>query len=550
MSRRLRLISGLILFTYVATHLANHALGIISLPAMDRGRDLFVLIWRSLPGSLLLYGALLIHLGLAYWAIYSRRSLKLPPAEALQLILGLFVPPILVVHILGTRFAAEILGAHDDYIFSLYIYFVGNPAIAWRQAALLLIAWTHGCIGLHFWLRLKPWYGRLRQAAFGLALVWPLVSLFGFWMAGRSVMRLAEDPDWLAREAARVNFPDAEGVALIYQLEGWILLSLSGLLLLTLLLRGLRRLRRRDRRQITYPGGRRVTTAAGITILEASREAGIAHASVCGGRGRCSTCRVRVGQGLAALAPPSESEIRVLARIGAAPDVRLACQTAVTADLDVVPLLPPDALPRESFARPGYLVGEEREIAILFADLRGFTTLSEDKLPYDVVFILNRYFAAMGGAIEAAGGRVDKFIGDGIMALFGIDGGVEQGSREALAAARQMAQQLDELNRTLVHDLPSPLRMGIGIHSGAAIVGEMGYGRATSVTAIGDSVNTASRLEALTKEYGAQLVLSEPLALHAGVELDAFERHEIEVRGRSGKLAIRVLPQAADLPVS
>ena len=191
---------------------------------------------------------------------------------------------------------------------------------------------------------------------------------------------------------------------------------------------------------------------------------------------------------------------------------------------------------------------DEREIAILFADLRGFTTLSEDRLPYDVVFVLNRYFTAMGTAVEEAGGRVDKFIGDGVMALFGIEQGVAQGSRSAMEAARRMAAHLDDLNKGLAADLAQPLRIGIGLHSGSVIVGEMGYGPATSVTAIGDAVNTASRLESLTKECDAQLIVSAPLAGHAGLDLSGFPSHQIDVRGRAAPLDIHVLQDAQALP--
>src|SRR3546814_12486804 len=102
----------------------------------------------------------------------------------------------------------------------------------------------------------------------------------------------------------------------------------------------------------------------------------------------------------------------------------------------------------------------------------------------------------MGTAVEQAGGRIDKFIGDGVMALFGIEQGIEQGSRNALEAARRMAQSLDELNRSLAHDLPEPLRLGIGLHSGDVIVGEMGSGRATSLTATGAAVKQARQPEA------------------------------------------------------
>jgi adenylate cyclase len=185
----------------------------------------------------------------------------------------------------------------------------------------------------------------------------------------------------------------------------------------------------------------------------------------------------------------------------------------------------------------------------MFADLRSFTQLSEQKLPYDLVFLLNRYFAEMGHAVEAAGGRIDKFIGDGVMALFGLDTGVEAGCREALAAARDMAERMEILNRALVHDISEPLRIGIGIHTGPAIVGEMGYGTAISITAVGDSVNTASRIESLTKTYACQLVVSEAVVLRAGIDLPDAPRHEIEIRGRVERLVVRTFTSARDLPV-
>jgi adenylate cyclase len=215
----------------------------------------------------------------------------------------------------------------------------------------------------------------------------------------------------------------------------------------------------------------------------------------------------------------------------------------------VTPLLPASAQARDGFSRPGYLHGAEREIVILFGDLRSFTQLSEKKLPYDLVFLLNRYFAETGHAVEAAGGRIDKFIGDGVMALFGLDSGVEAGCREALAAAKDMAERMVILNRALIHDMPEPLRIGIGIHTGPAIVGEMGYGTAISITAVGDSVNTASRIEALTKTYACELVISEAVAQRAGVDLGDAPRHEIEIRGRVERLVVRTFASARDLPV-
>ena len=155
----------------------------------------------------------------------------------------------------------------------------------------------------------------------------------------------------------------------------------------------------------------------------------------------------------------------------------------------------------------------------------------------------------MGQVIEAQGGHVDKFIGDGIMALFGVEQEPEQACRQALAAARAMAFALEQLNRELAHDLPEPLRIAIGLHVGPAILGEMGYGRATSLTAVGDTVNVAARLEALTKEFDVQLVASTRLAERAGIDLGAFEERRIEIRGRRRPLRVRLVGDARALPV-
>jgi adenylate cyclase len=328
--------------------------------------------------------------------------------------------------------------------------------------------------------------------------------------------------------------------------------SFAGMIVAVLLARLVRRTwrRRHGLVRIRYPDGRVVEVTPGTSVLEASRLAGIPHASVCGGRGRCSTCRVRVRGEIHSIDPPAEDELRVLRRIGATSNVRLACQLRPHGTVEVTPLLPAFAQAADGRRRVDFAQGSEREIAILFADIRGFTRLSEGRLPYDVVFVLNRYFAAMGRAVEAAGGHVDKFIGDGVMALFGIERGPEAGCREALAAARLMSERIPELNTSLQAELDQPLRIGIGIHFGATIVGEMGYGNAAAITAIGDAVNTASRLESLTKNFACELVVSEKTVSRAGLDLSAFPQREIEIRGRREMLAVRTLTSAAELPAA
>ncbi len=549
MLRRIRLTSGVVLLVYVALHLANHSLGLISLQALESGRDAFLAIWRNPLGTVILYGALLIHVVLALWALFERQSLRMRLVDWVQVVLGFSIPLVLFVHILGTRLAHELYGVHDSYAYELLILYLYLPGYALRQAVLLCLAWGHGCLGIHMWLRLKPWYQRWRWLLFTAALLLPTLSLAGFWVGGRDIMRLAQDPAWLAEARATINFASGDQVEVLRAIDRGLLAALAAFLALALAIRPLKeRLRRRlGKIEVCYPGARRVTIAQGTTVLEASRRGGIAHASVCGGRGRCSTCRIRISAGLEVQPEAGPEEQRVLQRVRANPNVRLACQLRPVADLEVIPLLSPESGLGKAFPQPAYLQGQERDIVVLFADLRGFTSLSEHKLPYDVVFILNRYFAAMGKAIESAGGRVDKFIGDGVMALFGVEGGIEAGSRDALSAVRGMAQQLEVLNESLRHDLEQPLRIGIGVHAGPVILGEMGYGSSVSVTAIGDTVNTASRLEALTKDFAVQLILSETLAEAAGLDCARFLRQEIDVRGRKERLAVHLIDDAREI---
>jgi adenylate cyclase len=259
---------------------------------------------------------------------------------------------------------------------------------------------------------------------------------------------------------------------------------------------------------------------------------------------------VRVGAGARLLPPPSADEARVLARVGAAPDVRLACQIRPTADLTVTPLLPPDAPTSAAFARAAERDGAERELVVLFADLRGFTAFANGRLPFDVVFVLNRYFRHMGDAVTGAGGQIDKFIGDGVMALFGLETDLRGACRQAIAAAAAMSRAMHHLNAEIAASTDRPLKLGIGLHCGTCIVGELGYGGAMHLTAIGDTVNTASRLEAATKEFGVELVVSQAVARHAGIDPAGLRRETITLRGLAEPLGVYLLGTASDLPVN
>jgi adenylate cyclase len=548
--RTLRLWAGLVLFTYVSLHLVNHAFGLISYGAMEAGLGWMLTFWRTPPVSLALYGAFVTHLALGLWALYRRRTLRMPVWEALQLVFGLSIPVLLLSHFVGTRLTDELLGTSPSYARPLLFLWVVDPLAGLRQVGLLLIAWTHGCMGVHFWLRFRRWYGGFAQVLFALALLVPVLALLGFAAGAREVAALARATPGFAPGLMRTPAPvtpeqrEAPARALC------VMLATYGVALVGVLAaRGVRaRLRRRRGTiRVGYPERRDAVVPQGWSVLEASRFARVPHASVCGGRGRCSTCRIRVLGDIRHLAAPTADERRVLDRIGAPANVRLACQLRPTRDIRVVPLLPATLAPRAAALQVGARHGREREIAVLFADLRGFTRLAEKKLPYDVVFFLNRYFEAVGSAIADAGGLVNQFTGDGVMALFGVEQGGATGCRQALEAAGAMVARVVDLSEALGDELEAPLRLGIGIHVGPAVVGGMGYGQAFYLTAVGDTVHVAARLEALTKDYGCELVISEEVAARARVAVDDLVRHELTLRNRQAALTVVVVPSARAL---
>ena len=548
---RLRLWSGYVLLLYVATHLLNHALGLISMRVVEAGRIWFVFLWQGLPGQVVLYGALLLHFSLALWALFRRRAFRLSPWEWTQLVLGGLIVPLGTVHVIGTRVAQDYFGVTSGYPWVLGSLVAGGWWGVTRQFALPFVVWIHACIGLHFAWRLRPWYRDWLPILYAVALLVPAAGIGGAAIALRDFAELAQQPGFLRELFAKLNAPDDAGIARIYMISDMLMIGAGVLLLACLGARPLRDAweRRAGVVHLDYGNKRIVSQPTGLSVLEMSRIAGIAHASVCGGRGRCSTCRVRIGgDDIERLPPPPPEEEKVLSRVGAPSNVRLACQLRPPPGrYRITPLLPASAGPIEAYRRQPQAHGGERYVAILFADLRGFTSISEGKLPYDVVFLLNRYFRATGQAIEAAGGRLDKFIGDGVMAIFGLDSDPALACKQALEAARLMSLALDDLNEALSGDLDVPLRIGIGLHAGPTIVGEMGYERATQLTAIGDVVNTASRLESMTKEFAVELVVSQELLERSGVTLAGAPHHYVEIRGRRERLDVRPVKRASEL---
>ncbi|MEL6746610.1 MAG: adenylate/guanylate cyclase domain-containing protein, partial [Pseudomonadota bacterium] len=555
--QRARLFSGLVLFSYVLTHFINHALGLWTLEAMLAFQEAREVVTRSLPGTVLLLGAISVHVGLALAKIASRQTVRMPLWEATQIATGLAIPLLLIDHIGGSRLAHELFEIDDNYMYMLRILW---PGLAQMQMLMLVLVWIHACIGLHFWLRLSPTYRIAQPLALASAVSLPLLAVVGFVVAGRTAKPLTNNadamnalgatlPDWMGPNRT-VNLPwnadhpfqQLDAIATMAE-NGFIaLVALAVIIAATRMARGFWQ----RSVPVTYSDGTTVNAAPGTTLLEVSRSNGIAHMSVCGGRARCSTCRVKVLTGLAHLEPPSATEAETLARVNAAPDVRLACQVRVTAPVTIARLVRagrPDSAPsvaRMTEAAPEE-DGIERTVCVLFFDLRGFTALSASRLPYDVVYLLNETFAAIGAVIERRDGWIDKYMGDGLLAVFGRETDPQDACRSAMAAAAEIGDAIAQVNAKLASELPAPLGFGIGLHAGSLVIGRIGHPATAQVTVIGSTVNASARLEDMTAGRGVEAIVSDAVLETAGLGSsslpDGTWRESLPVRGLDGPLS-------------
>jgi adenylate cyclase len=548
--QRLRLVSGLILFAFVLTHFLNHALGLFSVDWMQEVQQWRWVVTRSWPGTVVLLGALLTHISLALYKLAGRATLRLPRWEMIQLLLGLTIPFLLFPHIVNTRIAHVYFGVNDIYVYELARLW---PASALVQSLLLVIVWAHACIGIHFWLRLSPAYRRAFPLLLAAAVVIPLAALGGFIVAGTGVASAIQIPRVFDNLKDVTHWPNAEAAEKLAWLRLLVRVEFGGLLVVVVACIAWVYLARMFGPKVTiaYVGGVTVKVPQGPTLLEISRAAKVPHASVCGGRARCSTCRVRIDAGADTLPPATFPEIVTLGSIGAPPNVRLACQIRPTHSLAVTLLLKSGTTgPEAAEIEEADSGGVEKSLAVMFVDLRDFTRFSEKRLPFDVVFVLNEFFAVVGAAISAHGGWIDKFLGDGLLAVFGQRSGIEAGCREALRTARAIDLALDHINAKLESEIGRPLQVGIGVDAGPLLVGRIGYGDAVDFTVIGNPVNVASRLEAIAKEKGLQLVVSREVARHAGWEPDAAFMAEVKVRGVAEPVEVIGIARGRDLPAT
>lgn len=542
--RRVRLTTGCILFAYVFTHLLDHASGNISLGAMEAILRAQKVIWQSAVGTVALYGSLLIHASLGIWSLYARRYVGWTALEIWQLVLGLLIPPLLANHVMVTRGALDIFGIDKAYSQELAVLWVVIPVLGIVQVTVLVVAWSHACIGLHTAFRLKRWYARARPTLLVLAVTIPMLALLGFAHAARDVERRMEDPAWVAANLPPARTGTDEQVAALFHIRTVFILGYAALIGGVLLAR-VQRARAETHRAgivVRYPDGCFATIPAGLSVLDASRMLRHPHASVCGGRGRCSTCRVRlvsvaVPDGDPVRHPPTASETAILDALRVDPQtVRLACQFRPLQDVAIMPLVPPALAERYIVGRRQDGIGQERFLAAMFVDMRGSLDAIAGRLAFDAFYILGRFVDVVAVAVQQSGGQPVQFTGDGFLAFYGLEDTPERACRSALNAIPRIGAALTSSGLAAERVTAS-----IGLHCGQVVIGEIAFMGRPMLGSFGEVVHVAARLESSTRALGCDAVVSDDVFRCAGIAWPTEKRPDFVVRGRPDPLAVQLV---------
>jgi class 3 adenylate cyclase/hemoglobin-like flavoprotein len=276
------------------------------------------------------------------------------------------------------------------------------------------------------------------------------------------------------------------------------------------------------------------TSAEGLSLLDVSHAAGLPHFHQCNRQARCTTCRVRVLEGAPNLSVRRGEELQIATERGWSDDVRLGCQARVLGDVTIERLVRDEGAAAAIFpATTPLRRGEEKQVAIMFCDLRDFTRFAARHLPHDVIHILNRFLLAVCEPVLANRGYIDKYLGDGFLAIFGLEEADPQSCcLDAARAAMRMPRRVAELNRSLSAAFDVTLDFGVGLHFGEVVVGDTGHPLKTQFSVLGDTVNVASRIEGLNKRFGSRVLASSRFVSHVAPFLETGRRRRLKIANR------------------
>ena len=285
-----------------------------------------------------------------------------------------------------------------------------------------------------------------------------------------------------------------------------------------------------------------ISVSPDSTILESSLKAGIDHTHVCGGNARCSTCRVYVVEGLSNCLPRNEKEKKLAEKLRFPQDIRLACQTKIKGDITIRRIVIDD-LDREIILKQfgddsGTKLGQEKDLAILFTDIENYTQFAEAFPAYDVVHVLNRYYQTMNDIIKSHKGIISDVAGDGILALFGVMADRKNPVLDAINAVQGMNTALIQFNEYLNQMYGRSFGIRAGINFGKVIVGNFDTGRMSKISALGDAVNLASRIETANKDYGTRLLISQSAFDEVQGLVETHKMYRSGLKGKSGEYVL------------
>lgn len=292
--------------------------------------------------------------------------------------------------------------------------------------------------------------------------------------------------------------------------------------------------------QIEFVGERRITVGKDQTVLDASLQAGIPHFHACGGKGKCTTCRIMVLEGEENLTRPNKKESKLRTSIKMTSSIRLACQTKVLREPVVVERIIKDIseIPqyiqlneKDSKAKKLKPLGEERYLVLFFLDIRNFTPFIETYLPFDVMYITRKLFNVFYNVIIKHKGKLIETAGDELYAVFGLESSIREAADDSISAGLEIIDELDKLNSSYFNVyFFKEFEVGIGIHSGKVIIGELNFDGQTKSTVMGLAVNIASRIQDATKEVNNSLIVSEEVIRHSSLK-EKHQSSQINLKG-------------------
>ena len=297
---------------------------------------------------------------------------------------------------------------------------------------------------------------------------------------------------------------------------------------------------------IEFIGERVLAIAEEQSILDASLSAGIPHFHACGGNAKCSTCRVLVVEGIDRLTPPNQKESFLKSLMHFPPNVRLACQTRVTAGPVKLRRIIQDETDIGLYVGSAagdstQQLGEERDLALMFLDIRNFTHIVENHPAFDVIHIIRKLFSSFQARIESSKGKIVETTGDGVYAVFGYETGKEESAQAAVQTAYSMLEDLQILNETyFIPHFEERIKAGIGIHTGKVVSGTVRVGTENHSVVMGFPVNIASRLQNATKELNNEFIVSSDI-FNLLIDPPALKSQSIFVKGVSHPLTVYLM---------